>query len=298
MSTNQETLLVTGASGHLGSIVIDWLLANYEGPIIATTRDPEKLSALSARGVIVRKADFDQPETLSAAFAGAQRLLLISTDAIAVPGQRVKQHKDALSAAVQAGVKHIVYTSIPNSEPGSACLIAPDHYATEELIKNSGLSYTILRNNLYSENLIPTLQQAVGSGILGTATGEGATAYVTRHDCAWSAAAALASTTTDNQIVDVTGPEAISGSELAQIASEISGKSIQFVPLETAKLVEIFEAIGLPSGMAQAYASFDTASARGEYAQTTATVQQLTGKSPTTLKQFLTDNKSAFTGAE
>jgi len=295
MSSLKETVLVTGGSGHLGSLVIEHLLKHYEGQIITTTRNPEKLAI---QGVTVRLADFDKPETLTEAFAGAQRLLLISTDSVGVPGQRIQQHKNAVEAAVQAGVKHIVYTSVPNPEPGSACLIAPDHYATEQLIKSSGLSYTILRNNLYSEFLIPSLQQAVASGILGSATGDGATAYVTRLDCALSAASALITSSTDNKILDVTGPDAITGSELAQIASDISGKSIQFVPLETAKVIEIFESIGLPNEMAQLYASFNTASAKGEYSQVSETVHLLSGQSPLSLKQFLTDNRQQFVSSE
>ncbi|RCW42261.1 SDR family oxidoreductase [Paenibacillus prosopidis] len=298
MKTTKETLLVTGASGNLGRLAVEWLLRHYNGPIIATTRNPEKLSELSGRGVTVRKADFDKPETLEEAFAGAQRLLLVSTDAIAVSGLRMKQHTDAVQASVKAGVKHIVYTSIPNPEPGSACLIAGDHYATEEMIKNSGLSYTILRNNLYADNLLPSLPQAVATGHYATAAGDGKTAYVTRQDCANTAAAALASSSTDKQIVDVTGAEALSGSDIAQIASEITGKSIQFVSLEAAQLVGIYESVGIPNGFAQVLVSFDTASSKGEYSQTSQTVQQLTGSAPASVKQFLTDNKQLFASAE
>lgn len=297
MSTIKETVLVTGASGHLGRLAVEWLLENYNGPIIATTRDPEKLSEFSARGVTVRKADFDKPETLTEAFVGAQRLLLVSTDAVAVPGQRLKQHTDALQAAVKAGVKHIVYTSLQNPEPGSACLIAGDHYDTEKAIKNSGMSYTILRNNLYADNLLQSLPQAIATGHLANATGDGRTAYVTRQDCAFTAAAALASTSNENRTVDVTGPEALSGNDIAQIAGEVTGKSIQYVPLEVGKMVEILESSGLPNGMAQAYVSLDIASGKGEYAQTAATVQELTGHAPTSVKQFLTDNKQLFANA-
>lgn len=298
MTTTKETLLVTGASGNLGRQAVEWLLSNYNGPIIATTRDTGKLSEFSGRGVTVRQADFDKPETLADAFAGAQRLLLISTDALAFPGQRLKQHKDAVQAAVQAGVKHIIYTSIQNADPGTACLIADDHFATEELIKNSGLTYTILRNNLYADNLLQALPQAIATGHYATAGGDGATAYVTRMDCANTAAAALASSSTDKQIIDVTGPEALSGSDIARISSEITGKSIQFVPLEAAQLVGIYESIGIPNGFAQVLVSFDTASSKGEYSQTSQAVRQLTGSAPTSVKQFLADNKNLFAGTE
>lgn len=296
MNTGKETVLVTGASGQLGRLAVEWLLNHYDGPIIAVSRNLEKLSDLASRGVTVREADFDKPETLADAFAGANRLLLVSTDALAVPGQRVKQHTDAVQAAVKSGVQHIVYTSIQNPE-GSACLIAPDHYATEEAIKESGLSYTILRNNLYADNLLPSLPQAVATGQLANASGNGKTAYVTRQDCANTAAAALASSNTDKRTLNVTGSEALSGNDIARIVGEITGKSIQYVPLPTDTMVGIFESFGLPNGLAQAYVSFDTASAKGEYAQTATSVQDLTGNAPTSVKQFLTANKQLLVNA-
>ncbi|ULO09460.1 SDR family oxidoreductase [Paenibacillus sp. 19GGS1-52] len=297
MGITNEAVLVTGASGHLGREAVEWLLENHKGQIIAVTRNPLTLSDFSARGVVVRQADFDQPHTLDEAFVGAKRLLLISTDAVSVPGQRLQQHSNAVEAAIKAGVEHIVYTSVPNPEPGTECLIAPDHYGTEEKIKSSGLSFTILRNNLYADNLLPSLQQAAASGQYAAATGDGLTAYVTRKDCARAAAAALASSFTGTRTIDVTGTEALSGADVAQIASEVIGKSIQFVALTTEQLVGIFESIGMPNGVAQIFASFDTASAKGEYAVATTTVQELTGQAPASLKEFLTENLAAFTSA-
>ncbi|MRN53210.1 SDR family oxidoreductase [Paenibacillus monticola] len=297
MSNTNEAVLVTGASGHLGREAVEWLLENYKGQIIAVTRNPVTLSDFSARGVVVRQADFDQPDTLDEAFIGAKRLLLISTDAVSVPGQRLQQHTNAVEAAIKAGVEHIVYTSQLNPEPGTESLLGGDHYSTEEKIKSSGLSFTILRNNLYADNLIPSLQQAAASGQYAAATGEGQTAYVTRKDCARAAAAALASSFTGTRTIDLTGAESLSGTDVAQIASEVIGKSIQFVPLTTDQLVGIFESIGLPNGAAKVFASLDTASAKGEYAVVTTIVQDLTGQAPASLKEFLTENLAAFTSA-
>jgi len=297
MSSSKETILVTGASGQLGRQAVEWLTQNYGGKLIATTRDTGKLTEWVERGVEVRQADFDQPDTLAEAFAGAQRLLLISTDALAIPGQRLKQHRSAIDAAIKAGVKHIVYTSLPNPEPGSACLIAEDHYETEQLIKNSGLTYTILRNNLYSENLIGSLRQAVATGQLGTAAGDGKTAYVTRRDCAIAAAAALASGATESRTLDVTGPEALTGEDLARIVSEVAGVNVRYAPLPAAQLTAIYESAGLPAGIAAVLVSFDTASSRGEYENVSPTVEQLTGRAPLTMKQFLAEHKELFAGA-
>ncbi|MFC3746000.1 SDR family oxidoreductase [Paenibacillus sp. GCM10012306] len=298
MSQTNEAVLVTGANGQLGQLAIEWLLEHHQGPIIVTSRDPQKLSGLAERGVIVRQADFDQPASLPEAFAGAKRLLLISTDALDVPGQRVQQHLNAIEAAVQAGVEHLVYTSLPNPESGTACLLAGDHYATEEKIKSSGLSYTILRNHLYTHSLIPALQQAAASGQYAAATGNGATAYVTREDCAHAAAAALVSSFSGHRTLDVSGPEALTGEEIAAIASEFTGQDITFVPLTTEQLVGIYEAAGLPNGAAQVFASFQTASSKGEYDQVTTTVKDLTGQAPISLKAVLAANKSTFTSAE
>ncbi|MEO7911055.1 MAG: NAD(P)H-binding protein, partial [Roseiflexaceae bacterium] len=116
---NRRTLLVTGASGQLGQRVIELLIEANAGHIIAATRTPEKLAHLAARDVEVRQADFDDPSSLAAAFAGVERLLLISTDVVDGTDRRIVQHRNAVSAAAQAGVTHVVYTSLINPEPGS-----------------------------------------------------------------------------------------------------------------------------------------------------------------------------------
>ncbi|HEU5098574.1 MAG TPA: NAD(P)H-binding protein, partial [Roseiflexaceae bacterium] len=122
-ATHQQTLLVTGASGHLGRRVIELLLEANAGHVIATTRSPDNLADLAARGVEVRKADFDAPGSLASAFAGADRLLLISTDALDGTDRRIVQHRNAVKAAEQAGVTHVVYTSFTNTEPGNPAAV-------------------------------------------------------------------------------------------------------------------------------------------------------------------------------
>ena len=130
-----NTLLVTGASGQLGRRVIHHLLRTHQVPaarIIATTRKPDALADLAAEGVVVRQADFEDPASMVRAFVGAQRLLLISTDALDRPGRRLEQHQAAVAAAVGAGVNHVVYTSMLKPEPGSPIPFAPDHFGTEQ----------------------------------------------------------------------------------------------------------------------------------------------------------------------
>ncbi len=188
---NRRTLLVIGASGHLGQRVIELLLEANAGHVIAATRTPEKLAHLVARDVEVRKADFDDPGTLASAFAGVDRLLLISTDALDGTDRRIVQHRNAINAAAQAKVKHVVYTSLTNPEPGSPIAIAPDHYATEQVLAASGLDWTVLRNNIYTDYQLAGLTRAVATGQLVSAAGDGGVGYVTREDCARAAAAAL-----------------------------------------------------------------------------------------------------------
>ncbi|MGH8025616.1 MAG: NmrA family NAD(P)-binding protein, partial [Pseudoxanthomonas sp.] len=180
MNSASPTLLVTGVAGHLGRALLGHLLDTLKippGRIIATTRKPETLVELAARGVDVRAADFDDPASLVPAFTGADRLLLVSTDALMQPGQRLAQHRNAIDAAVQAGVKHVVYTSMPAPET-SLVRFAPDHLGTEQALASSPLSWTVLRNAWYFENLLHSVPGALAGGQWFSAAGEGGIAYI------------------------------------------------------------------------------------------------------------------------
>ncbi len=291
---NQSTLLVTGASGQLGRRVVELLLVANAGTIIATTRTPEKLSDLSRRGVIVRYADFNEPESLAAAFAGVDRLLLISTDALGEPGLRLKQHQAAIKAAEAAGVSHVIYTSLANPGPESAVLFAPDHYGTEEALAASQLNWTVLRNNLYADLLLFSLSQAIQMGQLFSAAGEGKIAYITREDCAQAAAAALLSSFNGRKILNITGPAALSQNDLANLATKISGTPITYVPLELEVLIQNMVAAGLPRPIAETYASIDTATAQGQFEAVSNDFTELTGSKPTAVANFLAANQDAL----
>ena len=128
--SSTPTFLVTGAAGHLGRATVEHLLGAKAGKVIAASRDPAKLADLAAKGAETRRADFDDPASLDAAFQGVDRLLIISTDDVATPGKRQRQHKAAIDAAARAHIGHVVYTSMPNPEPGSLIPFAPDHYET------------------------------------------------------------------------------------------------------------------------------------------------------------------------
>jgi NAD(P)H dehydrogenase (quinone) len=297
MSENTQTLLVTGASGHLGRRVIDLLLEANAGHIIATTRTPAQLADLAARGVEVRQANFDDPAGLAAAFAGADRLLLISTDMLMVPGQRIAQHQAAVAAAVQAGVKHVVYTSLTRTEPGNPIMLAGDHYATEQALAASPLDWTVLRNNVYTQMLLGSLPRAIATGQLVAAGGDGGVAYVTREDCARAAAAALASAQTGRTTLEVTGPAVVTYQDLAQIASQISNKPVHYVSVSPEVIVNGMVEAGLPPSLAQTLVSFDIGIAQGTLAIVTAALVELTGTAPQSVYDFLLAHREALLAA-
>ncbi len=288
--------IVTGASGQLGSQVIDNLLARGAEPIVAITRTPEKLAALRERGIDVRAGDFNDPATLGAAFDDGGRLLIISTDDLE-PGKRLAAHSNAVSAAKEAGVSHIVYTSLTNPDENNPIGFAADHRETETLITQTGIPHTILRNCLYADLLLMNGQQAVGAGALYAAAGDGKAGYVTRADCARAAAAALMAEA-GSTVRDVTGPETVGQADIAATLSQIAGKEIPYVPITRDALLSAMVENCLPEFMADVFASFDVAIAEGYLDVTTSDVEGLTGQKPQSVRDFLLANKTALTGQE
>lgn len=291
MTSTDRTLFVTGASGHLGRRVIELLLEKNAGKVVAGTRTPEKLADLAARGVVVRHADFEDPKSLEAAFAGADRVLIVSTDAIDRPGRRIAQHRAAVAAAVRAGVKHAVYTSMPNPET-SPVTFAPDHLGTEQALKSSGLTYTILRNCWYTEYLVPGLAAAVAAGKLISATGNGGAPYVTREDCAQAAAAALASTDVTDRTYNITGPDSITYGDLAKLASELTAKTVTNESVTPEERTRQLIAAGTPEPIAKLLISTQVAIADGKMGIPTTAVQELTGRQPMSVRAFLSAHRA------
>ncbi|MEO5915990.1 MAG: SDR family oxidoreductase [Luteolibacter sp.] len=289
MST-RPTLLVTGASGQLGHLTVEFLISSGKGRIIAGSRDPEKLADLVAKGAEARAVDFNRPETLATAFEGVDRLLIVSTDSIDQPGRRLIQHTAAIKAAKAAGVKHILYTSAVSAAPDSASIALLDHYETEQAIVASGLSHTILRNTLYVDSLLMSLPQILASGQWFHAAADGKIALVTREDCARAAAAALESDFTGDQIVEISGPELLDRNEMAAIISELSSKPVAAIGIDEASLTDALKKAGIPDIFARLLATFDTAQANGELEVLTTAVRDLTGREPTSVRSFLADH--------
>jgi NAD(P)H dehydrogenase (quinone) len=291
--------LVTGASGHLGQLVISNLLETHKIPaskIIATTRKPETLAALKAKGVDVRAADFDDTANLVKAFKGATRLLLISTDAMDRPGHRLEQHKNAIAAAEKAGVEHVLYTSMPKPET-SAVLFAPDHVGTEKALAASGLEgWTVLRNNWYFENLFYSLPSAIKSGTWYTAAGEGKIAHIAREDLARAAAAALASDKGGKNTYTLTGAQEYTTGEIAKLVSDAVGKPIAVVQVPLEGLVQGMVGAGFPEPVARVFGSFDTNVNQGGLSGVTGDYRKLTSNDNTPFTSWLAKNKQAFLG--
>lgn len=277
-----QTLLVTGAAGQFGRLAVDELLARGATKLVAGTRDPAKLADLAARGIEVRRVDFDDAD-LAAAFAGIDRMLLISTDAI---GKRVDQQARAAEAAAAAGVKHVVYTSAPAPRPNPGSGVAPDHYWTEQAIVATGVDYTFLRNHIYAEISLLGAGSAIGSGQLFDATDGKGRNYVTRADAARAAAGALLSAE-GKSIHDVTGPAPVTQQELATLFSQLSGKPVTRIGLSPSDLRGGMIAAGFPEGMADVMVAFDTDAANGFHAIATDAVERFSGRKPEALGDFL-----------
>ncbi len=294
-----QTLFVTGASGQLGRRVLAHLLDTHKvrpGRVVAATRNPERLADLAARGVIVRRADFDDEAGLAAAFSGAKRVLLISTDKVDVPGARLEQHRAAVSAARKAGIEHVVYTSMMRPEPGSPIPFASDHYGTEQALASAPFTWTVLRNCWYTDFLLLSLPAALATGHLRSAADDAGVAYVTREDCARACAAALASESMTNATLDVTGPSAINHAELAKIASELTGRTLTHVPVTVEQLRAGLMTAGLPSPVVELLVAIDTNTRAGNVANVSDTVQKLTGMPPQSVREFLAAHAAALKG--
>lgn len=290
--TTKPTLFVSGAGGKLGRLVVEQLLAkSYEGRIIAGSRKPE---ALEFTGVETRKADFSDAAGLKAALEGVDRMLIISTDVLGE--ERRAQHLNAIEAAKAAGIKRILYTSMPYPEPGNVIPMAADHYPTEQAIKASGLEYIILRASWYAENLLQSLPQAVAAGKWFTAAGEGRISYLPRIDIARAAAGALMTDEPGSRVLTITGTAAHTIREIATMVTEVTGKPLEVVDVDEARFNAGLVAAGLPQHVADFLTPFETGYRQGVLSMVTNAVEELWGAKPQSLRDFLVANKAALIG--
>lgn len=289
-------ILVTGAAGHLGRLVIKHLIESQNvspADIVAGSRDTAKLADLAAQGVGARRVDFDDKASLEAAFSDIDRLLIVSTDELGAPGKRLAQHSAAVAAAKVGGVGRVFYTSMPQPED-SEVTFRGDHLGTEQAIKASGLAYTIFRNGWYMENLFMSLPQALASGQWYTSAGEGRIAHIAREDIARAIAAGLAKPADGNAIYTLTGEKAYTTEEIAAVVREVTGKPLAVVNLTDAQLSEGMAAAGVPAPFIPTIVSFDANTREGKIAMATADAETLSGVKRMSLKAFLEANKAAL----
>lgn len=269
---------VTGASGQLGRLVVA-ALVERAGPaaVAAIVRDPARAAGLFAEGVTVREGDYDRPETLDAAFAGAERLLLISSNAI---GDRVAQHRNVIEAAKQAGVARIAYTSVLHADVSKLGL-AEEHRATEALVAASGIAFTLLRNGWYTENYAAAIPAALAHDALIGSAGEGRISSAARRDYAEAASVALLDDAGERVVHELAGDGSYTLAEFAAELTRQAGKAIPYVDLPEAEYRAALIGVGLPEPMATLLADSDAAAAQGALFDASGALARLIGR-PTT----------------
>lgn len=270
---------VTGATGKLGRLVIEELTKRVPaGQIVAAVRNPDKAQELAALGVQVRHADYDNPQTLSAALKGVNKLLLISGSEV---GKRVPQHRAVIAAAKDAQVELLVYTSILRAET-SGLALAKEHLATEHMIREAGLAFSFLRNGWYFENYTEQLAGALASGKILGSTQNGRIAAAARRDYA-EAAVQVLTASKPQQTYELAGDEPFTLSELAAEVSRASGKSITHQELPASALREALVGFGLPAAFADILVDADQGIARGELDDSSHILSKLIGRPTATL---------------
>jgi NAD(P)H dehydrogenase (quinone) len=278
-------IAVTGATGHLGRLVVTGLLdaGVPAGEVVAVVRTPEKAADLAGRGVQVRQADYTDPAALETALKGVDRLLLVSGSEV---GQRVPQHTNVLQAAKANDVGLVVYTSAPKADD-TPLPLAPEHIATERLIADFGIPAVILRNNWYFENYDQQIGQAAATGELAGSAGAGRIAAATRADFAAATVAVLTAGQPTPGIVELGGDEAWTLADLAAAVAAETGREVTYRDLSPEEHVRTLVEVGLPEGTAQFVAGLDQAIAQGALETGSRALSGLTGRPTTTLAEYV-----------
>ncbi|MBO2449404.1 NAD(P)H-binding protein [Actinomadura barringtoniae] len=284
-------IAVCGASGNLGGRTLRHLLDRVDADrVLALSRTPGRVTA----PVAARAADFGDPAGLVRAFEGVERLLLISVDAVT---GRVPLHANAVEAAAQAGVEHVVYTStVRAGDPGNPSGVAHDHRETERLLAGSGLRFTSLRFNVWPEMLtyLGVAQRVVASGELPSNSGAGGVGYIGRDDSAAVAAAVLAEGGSEGQFLEVTGPAAVTDAELADVLADATGRPVRHRPATDAEMPSLLIAQGMPAPLAEAWTGAGIVRRNGWFDVVTHAAERLTGRRPASLSDLLVQDRPAL----
>jgi NAD(P)H dehydrogenase (quinone) len=291
-------LIITGASGPFGNSTTEGLLRRGipARDLILVTRNPTKLARYAALRAQVRHGDFDDPESLAAAFTGGDKILIISTNRV---GQRMPQHRNAVNAAVAAGVKHIVYTSFVGATPDNPSVAVADHRGTESLLRTCGVHWTALRNSQYSDAIVEAIAPLVlRTGRWQASAADGRLAHVTRQDCIDCAVSVMAMPGHEDTVYNVTGPELLSMRDCAKILSDVAGAPIQYVVVSDKNMYAYFDSLGIPRAAiddnvvggvpwcSDDMVSFERTVREGHFAIISNDVETLTGQKPQALRDF------------
>lgn len=281
--------LVTGATGALGTAVIDFLLQKTApSNIAALVRNPEKAADLRAKGVDIRTGDYDDQALLEKAFHGVDKLYFVSGSDVM---SRAVQHQKVVDAAKAAGVKHIVYSSFDRkTEDGSSPIsfVADSHLKTEQWIRQSGIPYTLMLHGLYAD-LLPMFlgEKVLETGVVYQPAGEGKTAFTLRSDMAEAGAQVLTSDGHAGKSYRIVAQEAWSYADIAKMLSELTGRDVRHVSPTVEEFIDALTGAGVPAELAGFFATFAKAIEAGEFENTHSDLEKLIGRKPTTVRAFL-----------
>ncbi|MEV7126780.1 SDR family oxidoreductase [Streptomyces sp. NPDC093260] len=280
------SIVITGATGRLGRLTVEALLRRGipAADIIATGRDVARIKDLADRGVTVRRADFADTDGLVEAFAGADRLLLVSAS---VPvDERVANHRRVIDAAASAGVSLVAYTSTTHADTVTTVLGAT-HRETEEYLRDHGIPGVLLRNSWYLENYTSQLPQILQNGAVVGAAGEGRISAASRADYAEAAAVVLTTEGHTGTVYELGGDESFTLTELAAAMSAATGRQVTYTDLPVTDLAQVLAAAGLPAELAEVLADADRGMNRGEMYTDSGDLRRLIGRPPVTLAEAL-----------
>lgn len=275
-------IVVTGATGQLGQRIVQHLAARLPnagvGRLAVSVREPAGAEAFAARGIDVRKGNFDDAASLPRAFAGAERVVLISTDS--PKAVRIGQHRNAIEAARVAGVKHIIYTSFLDADAASPSEFAQVHAATEADLAASGIAHTVLRNSMYADFLPMTFAGALQTGVLQLPAGEGKVSYLSRNELAEATAAAALAPRLEKRVYELTGQTAHDYHDITARVAAATGKTLRYEAVSEDAYIAALESVGVPAWFARALANMYSAAAENRLARTTHDFAALVGHPP------------------
>ena len=290
------TFVITGATGSLGRLVVEALLDQNvpAGQIVATGRDLAKIADLAERGVQVRPVDYNDPESLRQAFKGAEKVLLISGSEV---GQRIEQHRNAIKAAQEAGAALIAYTSVANAD-NTGMQLAAEHQATEEVLRASGVPFTLLRNGWYLENYTGQLAVHLQHGAVLGSAGQGKVSAAARADYAQAAAAVLLKEGQAGKVYELGGDQAFTLNDLAEEITAVTGQPVRYQNLPAEQYAKVLQDAGLPEAYAAILADSDLGIARGDLLVTGNDLSSLIGRPTTPLREAVQAAANSLPGRQ